>query len=607
MKKLFVAIAMICGLVCTALLPFNVSATSNPEPYLVKDIYSGTYEEEGEIYPNDSNPYNITNFKSSIYFSAYDETHGSALWKSDGTADGTVMVKVTDPTGEGDPSRFMNINGTLFFVAYDNVHGNELWKSDGTADGTFILKDITPDGGTQFDHHTFTNVNGTLFFTTQGYGVDGLWKSDGTTDGTVKVIDDSAGIGWFLNTTNFNGTLFFVGCDSGTGDYELWKSDGTAGGTVMVKNLNSNIQVSNQNFTVVNDTLYFRGVDSDTGGTALWRSDGTADGTVMVKTINPTGRSWDALDYFTDFNDTLYFIADDGTNGVELWESDGTADGTVMVKDINPAGDGIHTNSGSGSAICLFNGKLLLSADNGMNGVELWESDGTTGGTVMLKDINPDGGSFPDSFVELNGVLYFGAEDGTYGYELWESDGTTDGTMIVDDINPNEESWPYDLTVIGDTLFFGADDGTHGYELWAYDLSTDDSTLPTFTNLPGLVIPINLTDGQVVSTNPYVINVKPEYDTEVDYVEFYVDGVLICTDNTADSNGIYSCNWDTSLYHSDIQVIAVDTTGNRSVALNRTVTVNLGNTLPNTGTTAWTYLLGLLPLAGILALKRKQF
>ena len=32
---------------------------------------------------------------------------------------------------------------------------------------------------------------------------------------------------------------------------------------------------------------------------------------------------------------TLYFRANDGTNGGELWKSDGTASGTMMVKDIN--------------------------------------------------------------------------------------------------------------------------------------------------------------------------------------------------------------------------------------------------------------------------------
>ena len=35
----------------------------------------------------------------------------------------------------------------------------------------------------------------------------------------------------------------------------------------------------------------------------------------------------------------LFFQADGGDNGNELWTSDGTAAGTVMLKDINPSGD----------------------------------------------------------------------------------------------------------------------------------------------------------------------------------------------------------------------------------------------------------------------------
>ena len=38
----------------------------------------------------------------------------------------------------------------------------------------------------------------------------------------------------------------------------------------------------------------------------------------------------------TNVNGTLFFAADDGTNGCELWKSDGTAAGTVLVKDIRP-------------------------------------------------------------------------------------------------------------------------------------------------------------------------------------------------------------------------------------------------------------------------------
>ena len=58
-----------------------------------------------------------------------------------------------------------NVNGTLFFAANDGTHGYELWKSDGTAAGTVLVKDINPGGSTGSGPQSLTNVNGTLFFT----------------------------------------------------------------------------------------------------------------------------------------------------------------------------------------------------------------------------------------------------------------------------------------------------------------------------------------------------------------------------------------------------------------------------------------------------------
>src|SRR5262249_61137988 len=75
------------------------------------------------------------------------------LLKSDGTAAGTTLVKDIWP---GSSSAFIvsggsvlnafltNVNGTLFFLANDGVSGRELWKSDGTAAGTVLAKDINP-------------------------------------------------------------------------------------------------------------------------------------------------------------------------------------------------------------------------------------------------------------------------------------------------------------------------------------------------------------------------------------------------------------------------------------------------------------------------------
>ena len=188
------------------------------------------------------------------------------------------------------------------------------------------------------------------------------------------------------------------------------------------------------------------------------RRDGGRDGDGQGH--NPAGSSGPLS--LTDVGGTLFFEASDGTHGGELWKSDGTGAGTVMVKDINPAG------SSAPLSFTDVGGTLFFSAAEGnfSTSRELWKSDGTGAGTVMVKDINPGGSSSPRWLADVEGTLFFSAADGTHGGELWTSDGAKAGTVMVKDVNPCGSSWPAALTDVGGTLFFSANDGIHGRELW---------------------------------------------------------------------------------------------------------------------------------------------
>jgi ELWxxDGT repeat protein len=409
-------------------------------------------------------PGGAVDVNGTLYFATYGPTQG--LWKSDGTEAGTTPVKQNAVP-------LATVNDSLYFFS-----DGGLWKSDGTETGTTLIRNFL---GSPFVPVNFRNnastIGNTLYFPANDEMGAELWKSDGTPEGTVLLTDINPDNVYSISNapaifTAINDTLYFTAYSSASGQ-ALWKSDGTAEGTVSIK---PGVRpVSNLSFATVNGSLYFIGNDG-VHGAELWKSDGTSEGTVLVKDINPgVGSSLPggAFNKFFNVNGTLYFEANDGVNGAELWKSDGTSEGTVLVKDINPGAD-----SSNPAYLSAINDTLYFSSTDGVNGAELWKSDGTPEGTVLVKDINPGANSSnPQDLVNFEGMLYFGAYDPVYGTELWKSDGTNLGTVLVEDINPGIESsrsssfLGYSFSQANNKLFFSADDGVHGTELWAIESS----------------------------------------------------------------------------------------------------------------------------------------
>jgi len=329
----------------------------------------------------------------------------------------------------------------------------------------------------------------------------------------VKDINTVTGHSTPKELTSVNGaflepsTLFFA-ADDGVSGVELWKSDGTELGTIRVKDIVSGPTSSNPSKLTRAASAFlgpgrlFFTADNGVSGVELWISDGTGLGTHMVKNINGSATS-SGPDNLTAVASgglgpaRLFFTANDGTTGVELWVSDGTSGGTVRVKDIHPTG------SSSPASLTAVGSVLFFSADDGVDGRELWTSDGTEPGTVRVRDINAGpNGSGPNFFTEIDGTVYFRATTNALGSELWKTDGTWLGTTLVKDIVTGFglASNPTQLVAIGSTLFFQADDGANGRELWKSDGSGPGTVMVADINPTGSAFIPNMFPGVVVGT-----------------------------------------------------------------------------------------------------------
>ncbi len=287
-----------------------------------------------------------------------------------------------------------------------------------------------PTGSTEF-----TTIGDLTYFTTG----DALWRTDGTPEGTFELRNIRAG-----SFREFNGKLIFQYAPTAT-SAELWRSDGTIEGTLRLL-----VAEEVSYMEEAGGYLYFA-ASQPASGRELYRTDGTPGGTALVQDINPGAADGIAersiyrpslsRPYMRNIypsagvGDQLFFAADNGTLGLELWKTDGSSAGTVMVKDINAgAGDGFKP--------CLpgsFQDQFYFTGYTVANGWEPWASDGTNDGTHMLTEIIPGpeyslGLQFK---VELNGWLYFSvdkSDEFSTQFELWKTDGTAANTVELKDL-----------------------------------------------------------------------------------------------------------------------------------------------------------------------------
>jgi len=353
------------------------------------------------------------------------------VWVSDGTPAGTRMLKDINPGERGSDAGccidrgFTTIGETTFFQAYDDERGLSLWKTDGTTDGTVLVRDFqrAPNSVADGELGSFLDIGGTLYFSapSERQRSSALWKSDGTAEGTVEIAAQDTP--WDPEGLTPSGDDLYFVADRYSDPYafEVWKSDGTTAGTR---------QVGTERFTQLSldaaaykGEFYFGGEPDPPGIPRLWK---TQDGGQILTPVRaPKLAKWNFPGEMITFKDKLYFVARDTEQHRELWSTDGTSEGTKRVKNIN-RGAGYDISN-----LTIAGDKMFFTVGDRSGRQALWKTDGTGKGTRLVKAAKTWTKVCCD-FVATDSRLYFVAQrEGWNAPSLWTSDGTTKGTRSL--------------------------------------------------------------------------------------------------------------------------------------------------------------------------------
>jgi ELWxxDGT repeat protein len=372
--------------------------------------------------PLGSTPYALTTTAAgdTVYFAATDGMTGLEVYTTDGSVLGTTLVADLAPDAlSSKPAEFTEVAGEMFFVATVEDQQRSLFKTDGTPEGTILLRGDPSSPNEQ--PRELTRVEGLVYFLADddGNGRFTISRSDGTEEGTEFLHGDSFESGDEL--TAYGGTVYFAAYDGGDGT-ELWyiqREEEYEEVRLAFDLWQGRDSSSPQYLTTLGDKLVFSAEDG-VNGRELWAFQAAvppAEPTAtLLGDLNP-GERGSCPDWLTVVGDKLYFTAFTEEHGRELWSTDGTPDNTQLVVDILP---------GSRSSAPAFlqpgpePGSLVFTVYSEDNGFELWRTFGDADSTVRLSEVpSTGGGALMEEVTTLGRRLFVSVDDGTTGHEPW--------------------------------------------------------------------------------------------------------------------------------------------------------------------------------------------
>ncbi len=502
-----------------------------------------------------ANPRNFIEYNNKLFFTAFGSSLngiGEELYATDGTQIGTQLIGNLNPNfgANSSPKSFVVFNNELYFSAYTNSNGRELYKTNGTV--ITLLKDIAEGMDDAIESTSiFIELNGFLYFFAQDTASSGydLWRTNGTSAGTIKMLNlnytSVAGNKLFFK--KYNNELYFLAqeINDNTVGIELYKynpntnsvnlvidvfpSNGqtstigysyftlfdnklffVADGKLRYTNGTSTSIITNgtNNITaffkpkVLNNQLIFIGNSTNNGSQDIYKCYyDIALGNYNIglvynfsQTVNlpfASVISNDGLEQFTELNGKLYFAAREATSPnsgtvFQIYETDGVSTNVVIPITYSGA-----PSSRPISFITAFQDKLYYQSYANNSPEQLWEANPSTGTFTQLSNytaqVNVPEQIFNGPMIVFNNELYFEAQKSGEGYELWKLNNTPLPSICHSFIGKNENQknllyWTVSNQI--NTLQFiveKSNDGVHFKNIYTISATANREDMVTYS------------------------------------------------------------------------------------------------------------------------------
>jgi ELWxxDGT repeat protein len=207
---------------------------------------------------------------------------------------------------------------------------------------------------------------------------------------------------------------------------------------------------------------------SSEADSTFWISDGSPNGTKQLSSIKSGNNGYAIL------KNKIYFAGMNAANGCELWSTDGTASGTVLVSDIRGGAD-----SSMPDDFVVYQDKLLFTAFTPGIGRELYMYPGT-GSAQAMTDLTAGAGSSFDSpiYYVLNNTLFFDAMN-VSGKALYSFNGLNVQKVFDFPAGYNLASY----NAIGNVLFIFMTNGSNGLRIYKTTGGSNATLVQAFSGI----------------------------------------------------------------------------------------------------------------------------